>query len=244
MRLDAIKIGKNPPDDVNVVIEVPLGGEPIKYEMDKESGALVVDRSAQIDLVRREELQPVLLGVGEIDAVQLEVHERAADDPPREEARRTRAAEHDRRHECGEAVRTEQGHGVRHGVDVVAQAHGGRVDGPQHTHGELGVDAHGTHDLEVVGQLLREDPHELQVLRLARGHRAAGAGLLTAHERRLDELAEEFDLLMTQDAVLPAAQRAGVSLVLAQRPWSLSLFAGFRRTPDGESAGRKAPARR
>jgi len=44
MRLDAIQIGKNPPEDVNVVIEVPLGGEPIKYEMDKESGALVVDR--------------------------------------------------------------------------------------------------------------------------------------------------------------------------------------------------------
>ena len=43
MRLDAIKIGKNPPDDVNVVIEVPLGGEPIKYEMDKESGTLFVD---------------------------------------------------------------------------------------------------------------------------------------------------------------------------------------------------------
>ena len=44
MRLDAISIGKNPPEDVNVVIEVPIGGEPIKYEMDKESGALVVDR--------------------------------------------------------------------------------------------------------------------------------------------------------------------------------------------------------
>ena len=44
MRLDAIKIGKNPPDDVNVVIEVPLGGEPIKYEMDKDAGTLVVDR--------------------------------------------------------------------------------------------------------------------------------------------------------------------------------------------------------
>jgi inorganic pyrophosphatase len=44
MRLDAISIGKNPPDDVNVIIEVPLGGEPIKYEMDKDSGALVVDR--------------------------------------------------------------------------------------------------------------------------------------------------------------------------------------------------------
>jgi inorganic pyrophosphatase len=44
MRVDAISIGKNPPDEVNVVIEVPIGGEPIKYELDKESGALVVDR--------------------------------------------------------------------------------------------------------------------------------------------------------------------------------------------------------
>jgi inorganic pyrophosphatase len=44
MRLEAIAIGKNPPEDVNVVIEVPIGGEPIKYEMDKESGALMVDR--------------------------------------------------------------------------------------------------------------------------------------------------------------------------------------------------------
>ncbi|GJE37554.1 inorganic diphosphatase [Methylobacterium persicinum] len=44
MNIDAISIGKNPPHDVNVIIEVPLGGEPIKYEMDKEAGALVVDR--------------------------------------------------------------------------------------------------------------------------------------------------------------------------------------------------------
>ncbi|MFA5957418.1 inorganic diphosphatase [Hyphomicrobium sp.] len=44
MRLDAILPGKNPPDDINVVIEVPVGGEPIKYEMDKASGALFVDR--------------------------------------------------------------------------------------------------------------------------------------------------------------------------------------------------------
>ena len=44
MRLDALSIGKNPPHDVNVVIEVQIGGEPIKYEMDKASGALVVDR--------------------------------------------------------------------------------------------------------------------------------------------------------------------------------------------------------
>lgn len=44
MRLDAIAIGHNPPDDVNVVIEVGIGGEPIKYEMDKAAGTLVVDR--------------------------------------------------------------------------------------------------------------------------------------------------------------------------------------------------------
>jgi inorganic pyrophosphatase len=44
MRLEAVPIGRNPPHDVNVVIEVPIGGEPIKYEMDKASGALVVDR--------------------------------------------------------------------------------------------------------------------------------------------------------------------------------------------------------
>jgi len=37
MRLDAISMGKSPPDEVNVIIEVPIGGEPIKYEMDKAS---------------------------------------------------------------------------------------------------------------------------------------------------------------------------------------------------------------
>jgi len=44
MRIEAIKIGKNPPFDVNVLVEVPIGGQPIKYELDKEAGALVVDR--------------------------------------------------------------------------------------------------------------------------------------------------------------------------------------------------------
>lgn len=44
MNIDALSIGKNPPEDVNVIIEVPLGGEPIKYEMDKEAGVLFVDR--------------------------------------------------------------------------------------------------------------------------------------------------------------------------------------------------------
>jgi inorganic pyrophosphatase len=44
MRIDAIAIGTNPPEDVNVIVEVPVGGQPIKYEMDKEAGTLVVDR--------------------------------------------------------------------------------------------------------------------------------------------------------------------------------------------------------
>src|SRR5271157_484172 len=44
MNLDAISIGYNPPDDINVIIEVAIGGEPIKYEMDKAAGTLVVDR--------------------------------------------------------------------------------------------------------------------------------------------------------------------------------------------------------
>jgi inorganic pyrophosphatase len=40
MRIDAVPIGDNPPHDVNVVIEVEIGGEPVKYEMDKEAGAV------------------------------------------------------------------------------------------------------------------------------------------------------------------------------------------------------------
>ena len=44
MRIGKIAIGKNAPDDVNVIVEVPIGGEPIKYELDKDAGALVVDR--------------------------------------------------------------------------------------------------------------------------------------------------------------------------------------------------------
>lgn len=44
MNIDRIPAGHNAPDDVNVIIEVPVGGEPIKYELDKYSGALFVDR--------------------------------------------------------------------------------------------------------------------------------------------------------------------------------------------------------
>ena len=44
MRIDAIAIGTNPPEDINVIVEVPYGGQPIKYELDKDAGTLVVDR--------------------------------------------------------------------------------------------------------------------------------------------------------------------------------------------------------
>lgn len=44
MNIDKISIGANAPWDVNVIIEIPGGGAPIKYEIDKESGALFVDR--------------------------------------------------------------------------------------------------------------------------------------------------------------------------------------------------------
>ena len=44
MDLSQIPAGRNPPKDVNVLIEIPAGGLPVKYEMDKASGALFVDR--------------------------------------------------------------------------------------------------------------------------------------------------------------------------------------------------------
>ena len=44
MNIDLIPIGDNVPNSINVIIEVPTGGEPVKYEFDKASGALFVDR--------------------------------------------------------------------------------------------------------------------------------------------------------------------------------------------------------
>ena len=47
MNIDAIPAGKNPPSDINVVIEITggsNGGQPVKYELDKDSGAVFVDR--------------------------------------------------------------------------------------------------------------------------------------------------------------------------------------------------------
>jgi len=44
MDIAKISAGRAPPHDVNVVVEIPQGGEPVKYELDKVSGALLVDR--------------------------------------------------------------------------------------------------------------------------------------------------------------------------------------------------------
>jgi inorganic pyrophosphatase len=44
MDLSKITSGRNPPKDINAFIEIPLGGVPVKYELDKEAGALFVDR--------------------------------------------------------------------------------------------------------------------------------------------------------------------------------------------------------
>ncbi len=47
MLIDKISIGKDAPKDVNVIIEIPMDSDPIKYEFDKESGAILVDRFMQ-----------------------------------------------------------------------------------------------------------------------------------------------------------------------------------------------------
>jgi len=44
MDLSKISAGRTPPYDINVIVEIPQGGDPVKYELDKESGALFVDR--------------------------------------------------------------------------------------------------------------------------------------------------------------------------------------------------------
>ena len=44
MSLDNVKPGKKVPEAFNVIIEIPMNGDPVKYEVDKESGAIFVDR--------------------------------------------------------------------------------------------------------------------------------------------------------------------------------------------------------
>ena len=44
MSLDRVSAGRRVPDDLNVIIEIPMHAEPIKYEVDKDTGAVFVDR--------------------------------------------------------------------------------------------------------------------------------------------------------------------------------------------------------
>ena len=44
MSLDRVPAGSNLPDDFNVIIEIPMNADPVKYEVDKDSGAVFVDR--------------------------------------------------------------------------------------------------------------------------------------------------------------------------------------------------------
>ncbi|WP_142415954.1 inorganic diphosphatase [Bartonella massiliensis] len=51
MNIKEIPVGNNPPEDINVIVEVSVGEQPIKYEMDKKSGALFVDRFLHTSMV-------------------------------------------------------------------------------------------------------------------------------------------------------------------------------------------------
>lgn len=51
MDISKIPVGKNPPDEINVIIEIPQGGHPVKYEMDKASGAMFVDRFLHTSMI-------------------------------------------------------------------------------------------------------------------------------------------------------------------------------------------------
>ncbi|HBS63913.1 MAG TPA: inorganic pyrophosphatase, partial [Stenotrophomonas sp.] len=42
--MELVSPGKNPPEEINVIIEIPKDSEPVKYEVDKETGAIFVDR--------------------------------------------------------------------------------------------------------------------------------------------------------------------------------------------------------
>ena len=44
MNLERVTSGRDVPNDVNVIIEIPMNADPVKYEVDKETGAVFVDR--------------------------------------------------------------------------------------------------------------------------------------------------------------------------------------------------------
>ena len=51
MNLDRVTAGKNPPEEVKVIVEIPINGPPVKYELDKETGAMFVDRFLNTSMV-------------------------------------------------------------------------------------------------------------------------------------------------------------------------------------------------
>lgn len=50
MDIKKIPCGKKPPEEINVIIEIPSGSGPVKYEFDKEAGALMVDRLLNVSM--------------------------------------------------------------------------------------------------------------------------------------------------------------------------------------------------
>ncbi len=51
MDIEKITSGKNVPDEINVIIEIPMNSDPVKYEFDKESGAIFVDRFIPVSML-------------------------------------------------------------------------------------------------------------------------------------------------------------------------------------------------
>lgn len=51
MNLDRVGPGDNPPEEINVIIEIPIHGDPVKYELDKKTGAMFVDRYLNTSMV-------------------------------------------------------------------------------------------------------------------------------------------------------------------------------------------------
>jgi inorganic pyrophosphatase len=51
MNLANVSAGRHPPENINVIIEIPMRGEPVKYEVDKETGAMFVDRFLDVAMV-------------------------------------------------------------------------------------------------------------------------------------------------------------------------------------------------
>ena len=50
MDITKLAAGTNPPHDINVIVEIPFGGPPVKYELDKQTGLLFVDRILQTSM--------------------------------------------------------------------------------------------------------------------------------------------------------------------------------------------------